>query len=211
MPLLAFLLPFIALALLMRSRATPFEGADASAELTGDVAPIAPFTGALAPIELAGAELLQPSAIVDPFDVAPPAVKKIFELPARGEQYREAITRAEEQYGIPTSLLGRLLFQESHFRPDIINGTKRSSAGAIGIAQFMPGTARELGVDPLNADQAIAGAGRYLRQLYDRLGTWTEALAAYNWGIGNVKRKGLAAAPAETRAYVLEILNDVEV
>ena len=54
--------------------------------------------------------------------------------------YANAISNAEQANGIPTNLLARQLFQESRFRADVINGTKRSSAGAIGIAQFMPST-----------------------------------------------------------------------
>jgi soluble lytic murein transglycosylase-like protein len=66
-----------------------------------------------------------------------------------------------------------------------------------------------MGVDPLNTDSSIDGAARYLRRLYDGTGTWAGALAAYNWGIGNVRRRGLDAAPAETREYVSAILGDV--
>ncbi len=74
----------------------------------------------------------------------------------------------------------------------------------------MPATAAELGIDPLNPDQAIDAAGRYLKRLQkNNLGGWTEALAAYNWGIGNVQRKGIANAPKETRLYFSQILADV--
>jgi soluble lytic murein transglycosylase-like protein len=75
----------------------------------------------------------------------------------------------------------------------------------------MPATAQDLGIDPLDPAQAIPAAGAYLRRLYDATGTWSKALAAYNWGIGNVQRKGLAAAPAETRAYVAQITGDTGV
>jgi soluble lytic murein transglycosylase-like protein len=75
----------------------------------------------------------------------------------------------------------------------------------------MPATARDLGVDPLNPTSAIDGAGKYLRQLYDALGSWEKALAAYNWGVGNVTRKGMPAAPTETQNYIREILADVDV
>jgi soluble lytic murein transglycosylase-like protein len=129
--------------------------------------------------------------------------------PARAAPYLAAIAQAEDKYSIPPQLLARLLYQESRYRPEIIDGSVRSSAGAIGIAQFMPATAAEMGVDPLNADSSIDGAARYLRRLYDGTGTWAGALAAYNWGIGNVRRRGLGAAPAETREYVSAILGDV--
>lgn len=124
-------------------------------------------------------------------------------------QYAPAIAAAEQRYNIPAGILERLLYQECRWRNDIITGRLKSPAGAVGIAQFMPATARELGIDPLNTDQAIDGAGRYLSGLYRRFGNWTEALAAYNWGQGNVQRKGLGAAPTETRNYWTQILGDV--
>lgn len=124
-------------------------------------------------------------------------------------QYRGAIAQAEQAGGIPDGMLARLLWQESRYRPEIIDGRKRSPVGALGIAQFMPATAREMGIDPLEPFQAIGAAGRYLSSLYRQTGSWQEALAAYNWGIGNVKRKGLAAAPKETRNYFGQILADL--
>jgi soluble lytic murein transglycosylase-like protein len=136
---------------------------------------------------------------------------KRFQLPARAAPYSNAISSAESFYNLPPTLLGRVLYQESKFRPEIIDGTKRSPVGAIGIAQFMPRTAAGLGIDPLDPFQSIDAAAKYLRQLFDATGDWTEALAAYNWGIGNLQRKGLDAAPLETRNYYTEILNDVTV
>lgn len=138
-------------------------------------------------------------------------LKKIFTPPAAAAPYTDAIRAAEAKYQLPDSLLARVLHQESRFRPDIINGSTTSTAGAQGIAQFMPATAADLGIDPLDPFQAIPAAGKYLRQLFDRLGSWDRALAAYNWGIGNVQRKGLDAAPLETRNYVSQVLADVPV
>lgn len=123
--------------------------------------------------------------------------------------YAATIAATEQRYNIPQSMLARLLYQECRWRDDIISGRLRSPAGAIGIAQFMPATARELGIDPLNVAQAIDGAGRYLASLFAKFGTWSQALAAYNWGQGNVARRGLGAAPAETQAYYRDILGDV--
>jgi soluble lytic murein transglycosylase-like protein len=119
------------------------------------------------------------------------------------------IDNAAADRGVPADLLARVLWQESRFRPDIINGTTRSSAGAVGIAQFMPATADDLGIDPLDPAQAIDGAARYLAQLHRMFGNWREALAAYNWGMGNVSRRGIANAPAETREYVASIMGDI--
>lgn len=124
-------------------------------------------------------------------------------------EYRAAIVNAENDNGLPAAMLGRLLYQESHYRPDIINGTTKSRVGALGIAQFMPATAQEMGIDPLNAYQSIDAAARYLARLYRSTGAWPETLAAYNWGIGNVQRKGIALAPPETVAYYSGILSDI--
>lgn len=124
-------------------------------------------------------------------------------------KYAGMIRAAEIANGIPQDMLARLLWQESRYREDIITGRVRSPVGAVGIAQFMPATAAEMGIDPLNPAQAIDGAGRYLARLYRMFGTWSEALAAYNWGMGNVQRRGLAAAPRETRNYYSQILADV--
>lgn len=124
-------------------------------------------------------------------------------------EYRVAIAEAEQKNGIPAGMLARLLWQESRYRPAVISGAVRSPVGALGIAQFMPATAAELNINPLEPYQAIAGAGRYLAGLYRSVGSWDKALAAYNWGIGNVKRKGLEAAPLETRNYYRQILADL--
>lgn len=124
-------------------------------------------------------------------------------------QYAPLIAAAEARYGLPPRMLERLLYQESRYRADIISGATRSPVGALGIAQFMPATAAEMKINPLDPAQAIDAAGRYLAQLFKRFGTWREALASYNWGMGNVQRKGLDLAPRETRAYYSEILADV--
>jgi soluble lytic murein transglycosylase-like protein len=130
--------------------------------------------------------------------------------PSGSDQYQETITQAAAAFNVPVSILAWLLWKESRYNPLIINGTKKSSAGAVGIAQFMPATAaQELGsvAAALDPAQAIPGAARYLAKLYKQVGTWGEALAAYNWGIGNVTRKGIASAPAETVDYYTTILS----
>ena len=133
------------------------------------------------------------------------AVQNITDLFPKAAPYQDAIQGAQDKYGIPNNYLAKLLNAESAYRPDIITGQKRSSTGATGIAQFMPDTAAELGVNPLDPLQSIDGAGRYLNQLYAKFGNWTEAIAAYNWGMGNVQKKGLAKAPQETIDYVQKI------
>jgi len=130
--------------------------------------------------------------------------------PSGSAPYQDLIVQAAQDSGVPVSILAWLLWKESRYSPAIIDGTRRSSAGALGIAQFMPATAaQELGsVDAaLEPDIAIPGAARLLAKLYRATGTWGQALAAYNWGIGNLRKKGIANAPAETRDYYTSILS----
>lgn len=129
--------------------------------------------------------------------------------PARAQPYLAAIAEAELRYGLPRDLLARQLFEESRFRADIIDGSVTSSAGAIGIAQFVPATAAEYGLDPLDPFASIEAAARYDRDLFDRFGNWPAALAAYNWGPTNVANRGIHAAPAATVAYYSGILGDL--
>jgi soluble lytic murein transglycosylase-like protein len=126
--------------------------------------------------------------------------------PSGSEPYQGAIKQAAQANGVPVSILAWLFWKESRYNPDIIDGTIRSRVGALGIAQFMPATAEDEGIDPLDPSQAIPAAASYLARLYRSAGTWAAALAAYNWGIGNVQRKGINAAPAETVDYYTSIL-----
>lgn len=130
--------------------------------------------------------------------------------PAEARPYLTAIIAAETAYKLPQGLLARVLYQESRFREDIVTGETQSPAGAQGIAQFMPSTAESFGIDPFNPDEAIFEAARYLSSLHERTGSWHEALAAYNWGIGRVLEHGFPQAPKETRDYVRQITQDVE-
>lgn len=144
------------------------------------------------------------------YDTVDEMTNTITGWPTGSAPYRGAIQVAADSNGVPASILAWLLWKESRYNPKIINGAIRSPTGAMGIAQFMPGTAvEELGSEAAALDpaRAIPGAARYLAKLYRSTGTWQGALAAYNWGIGNVQRKGLAKAPAETRDYYTTILN----
>ncbi len=129
--------------------------------------------------------------------------------PKTADPYLSEIQKAEKANNLPDNLLARVLYQESRYRQDIITGELKSSAGAVGIAQIVPRW--HPNVNPLDPVESIHYAAGYLRSLYKRFGNWPEALAAYNWGQGNVSRKGLAAAPLETRNYYAQILADVVV
>src|SRR3954470_1798242 len=113
------------------------------------------------------------------------------------------VDRASNAQGLPVPFLARLIWQESSFRTDVI-----SRAGAQGVAQFMPGTARERGLaDPFDPEQAIPAAASLLSDLSRRFGNLGLAAAAYNAGPGRVSAwiQGSGGLPAETRDYVLRI------
>lgn len=124
--------------------------------------------------------------------------------PAKGQIYESVFQAATSMYGLPEGLLSRVAYQESRYNKDAV-----SPVGAIGLMQFMPATAAGMGFDPKDPVASIWGAAKYLKQLYTQFGDWQKALAAYNWGPGNVSRKGLDKAPTETRNYFSEILGDL--
>jgi hypothetical protein len=112
----------------------------------------------------------------------------------------EGAARAQQ---IPQDLLTRLIWQESSFRPRAV-----SPAGAQGIAQFMPGTARERGLtDPFDPEQAIPKAAEFIAHLAEQFGNLGLAAAAYNGGPARVSSwlAGQGGLPAETRNYVITV------
>lgn len=115
----------------------------------------------------------------------------------------EMIQKAAKQTGVPSNILAALVHAESGGNP---NAT--SSAGAIGLAQLMPGTARALGVDPYDPWQNLVGGARYLKQQYDKFGDWGLALAAYNAGPGAVQKYNGIPPYKETQNYVAKVLKN---
>lgn len=115
--------------------------------------------------------------------------------------YRALASQIAQQEGVPVDLFLRLVNQESRFNPNAV-----SPAGAMGLAQLMPGTARDLGVDPNDPVQNLTGGARYLRQQLDTFGQPDLALAAYNAGPGNVRKHGGIPPFKETQNYVSTIL-----
>jgi hypothetical protein len=112
------------------------------------------------------------------------------------------IATAAQRWNVSASLLAAQLYAESGFNP-----FARSTAGALGIAQFMPGTAAALGLDdPFDAARAIDAQGHLMRDLLRRFASVPLALAAYNAGEAPVAACGCIPPFAETRAYVARIL-----
>ena len=113
------------------------------------------------------------------------------------------IHQAACEFGLPVGLFDALIMQESRYQPAAV-----SPKGAFGLAQLMPGTARQLGVDPYSLRDNIRGGARYLKQQVDRFGRYDLALAAYNAGPGRVERRRQVPQIAETQAYVRTILSN---
>lgn len=98
---------------------------------------------------------------------------------------------------------------ESNLNPQAV-----SASGAVGVMQLMPATARSLGVDPHDPCQNIRGGLGYMAALLDHFGNMEQALAAYNWGPGNLARcirlhdgDWRDYLPRETRRYVKRVLD----
>lgn len=115
--------------------------------------------------------------------------------------YRQLAYQTAQKYGIDPDLFVRQIQAESAFRPDAV-----SPAGAIGLGQLMPATAKELGVDPRDPAQNLEGAARYMRQQLDTFKDPALALAAYNAGPRRVQEANGIPNITETKNYVSKIL-----
>lgn len=132
------------------------------------------------------------------------AVKRIWNaIPS--SPYLSLLQNAEQAFGIPETLLTRMAWIESRFSP-----SAKSPAGAVGIMQIVPSA--HPGVDAANPSAAIPYAANYLRQLYNQFGTWEKAIAAYNWGPGNLQKdiakngsNWKAGLPLETSNYIAQV------
>lgn len=133
-------------------------------------------------------------------DVAMEAPKK------RGShKYEDVVIEEAKRQGIDPNLALHVLYKETGnlSNPE----TARSRAGALGVMQLMPGTAKELGVNPLDPMENIRGGVAYLKKMYSKYEDPVLAAAAYNAGPGRVDRilksgQGLTALPRETRGYI---------
>ena len=127
-------------------------------------------------------------------------------LSAHEESHATIIRRVSQEVGVPETFIHAVAKTESAFRPHSI-----SRAGAMGIMQMMPATAREFGVsDPFDSEDSIRGGATYLAWLWKRYrGDKKRVAAAYNAGPGRVPRKGaLKNLPRETRHYIKTVLQN---
>jgi len=119
------------------------------------------------------------------------------------DDIRQMVYQEAVRQGVDPTLATRLAYQESRFNPEA-----RSKAGAIGPLQLMPGTAKDLGVDPYDPMENVRGGITYLKQQLDRFKDPRLALAAYNAGPGAVQKYGDVPPYKETQHYVARILGD---
>jgi hypothetical protein len=121
--------------------------------------------------------------------------------PSHPVSLEHTIEKAARRYGVETGLIKAVIKAESNFNPRAV-----SSAGAQGLMQLMPTTARGLGVsDPFDPEQNVMAGTRFLKGLLERYnGDLDTALAAYNWGPGNVDRRP-DRLPRETRDYLVKV------
>jgi peptidoglycan DL-endopeptidase CwlO len=142
--------------------------------------------------------------------VLPPAAAPVASVASTGGgvagvPYANLFTSAAGRHGVDASLLAAVASVESNFDAGAV-----SPAGAQGLMQFMPDTARGLGVSALDPASAVDGAARYLKQLTGQFGSTELALAAYNAGPGTVSRYGGIPPYAETQNYVRNVMSKAE-
>jgi soluble lytic murein transglycosylase-like protein len=142
------------------------------------------------PVEESNAPQLPVEAITNPGRA---------QVPSR---FAAMVERAATLAGISPVLLSALVWKESRW-----NAAALSPKGAMGLTQLMPGTARELGVDPSDPFQNLVGGARYFRQVLDQFDYDVEkALAAYNAGPSRVRKSNGVPRIGETQLYVASIL-----
>lgn len=155
----------------------------------------------------AGASSLEPS--IGGYQPSVPLNAQAARLGAKGKAFLQAMAgefgSLEGKYGLPAGLLSSVAATESGGDP-----FAESKAGAKGLFQFMPGTAKDMGLkgrDVYDPHKSAEAAAKYLRWLMDATGGDLEkTLASYNWGLGNVQKKGMDSLPSETRNYVPKVM-----
>lgn len=170
-------------------------GANGFSWVVGGPAPV--------PMPLATPEALTPEdgALTSTSETHPLSFTQVAPM-AGPERWSGRVAELAAKYDISPALLEAVVWQESRW-----NTAAVSPVGARGLAQLMPGTARQMGVNPHDPQANLEGGARYLRMQLDAFGGDVEkALAAYNAGPGRVIRANGVPAIRETRLYVASIM-----
>ncbi len=123
----------------------------------------------------------------------------------------EAVEKASKKYGIDKELINTIIYHESRFKPNVT-----SSAGAMGLMQLMPGTAKAMGVEnPYDIEDNVMGGTKLLKTLLDTYGNSKElALAGYSAGTGTVEKLGVKSKedvhklPYESREFIQYVMKN---
>lgn len=123
----------------------------------------------------------------------------------------EAVEKASKKYGIDKELINTIIYHESRFKPNVT-----SSAGAMGLMQLMPGTAKAMGVEnPYDIEDNVMGGTKLLKNLLDTYGNSKElALAGYSAGTGTVEKLGVKSKedihklPYESREFIQYVMKN---
>jgi soluble lytic murein transglycosylase-like protein len=120
------------------------------------------------------------------------------------KDYLHLLKRMEDKYKMPKGLLKQVAYHESNFNPSAL-----SHKGAVGIMQLVPKWHPDVNArDPYDA---IPYAAKWLTELYNRFGDWELALAAWNWGPGNMAKYSFHEAPRETKNFVRKVINGTHI
>lgn len=134
-----------------------------------------------------------------------------FSMKSDDKRIEEAVEKASRKYGIDKELINTIIYHESRFKPEVT-----SSAGAMGLMQLMPGTAKAMGVEnPYDIEDNVMGGTKLLRNLLDTYGNSKElALAGYSAGTGTVERLGVKSKedihklPYESREFIQYVMKN---
>jgi soluble lytic murein transglycosylase-like protein len=128
--------------------------------------------------------------------------EKIISCANNQQDHIKLLINMERKYKMSSGILQNVAYEESRYNPNAI-----SHKGALGIMQIHPKWHKN--VNPYDPYEAIPYGAKYLHSLYERFGDWEIALAAWNWGQGNMSKYSFKQAPRETKNFVKNVLKNV--
>ena len=147
---------------------------------------------------LTGDLIMAKADIVEQYEARPAVVS----CANNQSDYINALVNMEKEYNMPNGILQNIAYHESRYNPNAV-----SHAGAIGIMQIHPRWHKT--VNAYDPYASIKYGAKYLQTLYNRFGDWKLALAAWNWGQGNLAKHTIRKAPLETRNFIRNVMSGV--